>query len=157
MSIIIHFLWQTIWFTLSHTLNTFSMADSPNPIVEEVLPSLHQEHFLQTYPLKRKAICLTLTQNGYTSSKEHSQTEERKMGDMLNIGSDISLDRHYKTAYIGIKIFVNHSLMLISLKRVVMHYAQFCCCFQSFSLFRVSSLIIFEINGVSALLRASQC
>lgn len=32
MAIIIHFLWQTIWFTLSHTLNTFSMADNPNPI-----------------------------------------------------------------------------------------------------------------------------
>lgn len=50
---------------------------------------------------------------------------------------------------------INHSLILISLKRVVMHYAHFCCCFHSFSLFRVSSFIIFEINGVSALLRAS--
>lgn len=131
------------------------MADSPNPIQSKgflssskvldsgggaaISPS-------RTFPLdihSKKKSYLTHTHNGYTNCKEHSQIEKRKMGDMLNPGSDISLDRHCKTAYIGIKIFINHSLILISLKRVVMHYAHFCCCFHSFSLFRVSSFIIF--------------
>ena len=76
---------------------------------------------------------------------------------MVITASDISLDRQYKTAYLGIKIFINYSLIreFISLKRVIM------CTMHSFvfvftlSLFRVSSFIIFEINGESALLRAS--